>query len=132
MKFCERLHVLCYKYKQFFNVVIYANLQLQQYVMQHIELCPKYAAESRSFNDFNFLPVLGALSAADLIRAFQGLSRWNTLFGKYGIISDQLYSERGLTYRDSYAEIYCRLVHLECILASFRDGGGKVSVISFI
>ncbi len=75
VKCCERLHVMFYKYKQFLNVVIYANLQLQQYVMLHIELCPKYAADSRSFNDFNFLPVLGALWAADLIRAFQGLNR---------------------------------------------------------
>jgi len=75
VKCCERLHVMFYKYKQLYIVVIYANLQLQQYVMLHIELCPKYAADSRSFNDFNFLPVLGALWAADLIRAFQGLNR---------------------------------------------------------
>lgn len=131
MKCCERLHVLFYKYKQFFSVVIYASLQLQQYVMQHIELCPKYAADSRSFNDFNFLPVLRALWSADLIRAFQGLSR----DGIHCSANLEKFLTNFIQKEGSRIEIVMqryRLTHLESILASFKDGGKKVSGILFI
>lgn len=74
---------------------------------------------------------MGALWSADLIRAFQGLSRDGIhCSANLGKFLNNFSQKEG-----SRIEIVMQrdgLTHLESILASFRDGSGKVSGISFI